>query len=567
MNEFALYHQLHTAKDLAAVYPQAEPLIRELEAAMEQLSTKQYRVAVIGEFKRGKSSLVNTLLGTRILPTDILPTTAVINRVIYDTRQNITIHYKDGSCQDTTIDQLEAYATKLDAEKEKRAETVREIVVHYPSVFCQNHIEIIDTPGLNDDDAMTQTTVGILDRIDTAIVVISAVMPLSVTEQQLICNLIRQSNIFHITFVITFIDRVSDEPEEQDRVIELLTRRIREDTYALFEKQCDGDEALLEKAASILKAPAVFAVSSKLAMDGFIRGKKSLLEESRFPKFKLELLALLTANQELDLKCRLKSILHRFREEFPCWASQTADALTKIRETAQAELDILTQCRSTRADALQQDFRQMEARLLGSGFSYESGDISHLLHTIAPEQHFIPHLSAIKKDAYREYSVRKALLQGLSQFHQQTHAVLLAWEKEIFAAMEEIEANISQRDKLCQIESTLQMNNRPAHLPPMVLKPQTLLAGIASLTGQVIAPVSYACRSALALAHRQYMEYILQWQDGLTQYEQDAMTRADAKAAEYEDRIRQDQEEKQHRQLAQTRITEFIGLLDTIRLD
>ena len=84
MDHFALYHNLCAIRELLAHYPAGQSLVEQIDLQLEQFSSRRYRVAVIGEFKRGKSSLVNTLLGTEILPTDILPTTAVVNRILYD---------------------------------------------------------------------------------------------------------------------------------------------------------------------------------------------------------------------------------------------------------------------------------------------------------------------------------------------------------------------------------------------------------------------------------------------------------------------------------------------------
>lgn len=203
MDNYEIYHSLCSLEDIVRQYPDSDEIVRELDLLANQLSTLNYRIAVIGEFKRGKSSLVNALLGTEILPTDILPTTAVINRIVYDNEQKIIIYFKDGRIENSKIENLINYATKLDSNKEKFAATIREIEVHYPFVFAQKNIELIDTPGLNDNEKMTATTIEVLDKIDTAIVVISATMPLSETEQSLISQLIEQKDIYHLTFVIT----------------------------------------------------------------------------------------------------------------------------------------------------------------------------------------------------------------------------------------------------------------------------------------------------------------------------------------------------------------------------
>lgn len=161
MDKYVLYHNIKSVQNIVAQYPAAEDIFQELTKLAEQLSSRTYRVAVIGEFKRGKSSLVNCILGTEILPTDILPTTAVVNRIVYGTEQKIEICYKDGTVKNTSVEELAEYATK---KNEMNAAQIREIIVHYPAVFGQNSIELLDTPGLNDDEFMDKTTLDVLDN-------------------------------------------------------------------------------------------------------------------------------------------------------------------------------------------------------------------------------------------------------------------------------------------------------------------------------------------------------------------------------------------------------------------
>ena len=93
MNEFFLHEQLCALENIAKQYPQGMDCSQRIRKTSDQIISQVYRVAVIGEFKRGKSSLINALLGADVLPTDILPMTAAINRVLYGEKKQITIRY------------------------------------------------------------------------------------------------------------------------------------------------------------------------------------------------------------------------------------------------------------------------------------------------------------------------------------------------------------------------------------------------------------------------------------------------------------------------------------------
>ena len=335
--EFRSHERLVLLRSIAEQYTEGKKYRPTMETVLEQITSRCYRVAVIGEFKRGKSSLLNALLGTEILPTDILPTTGTVSRIVYGATQEMTICYKDGTQQQRDLSELQHYGTKLDEDAEGRLQKIREILVQYPSVFCRDGIELIDTPGLNDDEHMTETTLGVLKDIDAAIVVISAKMPLSMTERDLIVRLLSCHEIHDIIFVVTFIDAVSNRRRDQDRMIEYIRQRITEETLELAQKKHGQDAAIMKKANRLLKEPKMFAVSSTQAMEGFLRDDMDLLEVSRFPTFKNELLALLTAQQSTMVGRKTEEIEAYVKANLPLWYRAELDMLEQQYAAYQEE--------------------------------------------------------------------------------------------------------------------------------------------------------------------------------------------------------------------------------------
>lgn len=410
MNEFLVHHNLCNLHSHINRFPDGKKVVEELQELIEQFSSRSYKVAVIGEFKRGKSSLINALLGTQILPTDILPTTAVINRIRYATEQKIMIYYKNGEIQESSIESLSQYATKLDKEKELFSETIREIVVQYPTVFGQKHIEVIDTPGLNDNEAMTEITLNVLGEIDTAIVVISATMPLSMTEQKLIAELIKQDNIYNLVFAVTFIDRVSDEVDEQDRVVSLIKNRLSVDTYELF-CQSHSEEALEKKAKRILENPNVFAVSSKQAMDGFVKGKHQLLEKSRFKDFKYNLFTLLTANQENDCVLKIQRICKKIETNVASWSENYQIAIkTELQNTTQ-RIQELEKLADSAQDFLNEKLLELEENIEQAKYNVLGEDEEADL-VLCLKEYFILKLSSLRRSSFNENTLLAAIQEA-----------------------------------------------------------------------------------------------------------------------------------------------------------
>lgn len=423
MEKYTVYHTLKMIQAIAQQYPGGAAYAKIYTELAEQLSSRTYRVAVIGEFKRGKSSLVNCILGTEVLPTDILPTTAVVNRIKYGTEQKIEIYYKDGTLETTTVAALADYATKRN---EDLAAKIREIVVYYPSVFCQNNVELVDTPGLNDDEFMDKTTLDVLDKIDTAIVTTHAGYPVSETEKKLICRLIEQDDIYHLTFAATFIDRVSDEPEEQDRVVDLIRKRLREDTYQMFCKEHGDRPELIKKAEKILCDPVVFAVSSKLAMKGFVSGKTQLLEESRFPHFKYELSALLTANQERDLLLKAVRMTGTIHEQFEEWHQDLLSRLETELESTKNGLKAAQAYCKTGCVGLPEKLIEVDRLLMEDGILQTSAG--------AKTASFLPVRRAEQMVLYRLLEITTKLTADESDALSETEAALLAAAADLDAA-------------------------------------------------------------------------------------------------------------------------------------
>lgn len=127
-------------------------LIQLIDKVISRMEKDSFSIAVVGEFKRGKSTFINALLGEEILPAEVLPTTATLNRVTSSSKPFVKIIFEDDEEREIDINRLVSFVTKLTPESEAVAATVKEAVIYYPVKYCRDHVEIIDTPGLSDDE-------------------------------------------------------------------------------------------------------------------------------------------------------------------------------------------------------------------------------------------------------------------------------------------------------------------------------------------------------------------------------------------------------------------------------
>lgn len=332
MDAFARLALLRNA--IANVAPGDEEL-----GVIDDLSTKlharQYVVAVVGEFNRGKSSLINALLGMNVLPADITPTTATINRVVYSDIPFSRLRMRDGREEEIPIAMLKGRVTKLSEESSSVAAQVDEAVIGYPTVFCRNNISILDTPGLNESDEMDALTFERAQQADALIYAIHALVPFSISEASAVCRLLEAPNIRHMIFTVGFIDQV--DPAQHERMLELIRKRIVKLTSEGIDADSSIDAAEAERRKAIVREAEVLGISAKMALDAFVNGSMEQLNASGVERYKTQLMTRLTAQQDEWFSYEIVPYLERFSAVFDGAAGRSLGALDgRIRDAEEA---------------------------------------------------------------------------------------------------------------------------------------------------------------------------------------------------------------------------------------
>jgi len=270
---------------------------RDIEGALAQIENQALSVVVVGEFKRGKSTFINALLGQDILPSDILPTTSTINRIVFGSTPSATVRFKDGRHQSIAIEHLANYVTKLTSDAEAISSKVQEALIHYPLHYCRNGVEIIDTPGLSDDDIMTEVTLSVLHRTEVVIMVTSAISPFAESEGAFLTERLLEQGIDHILFVVNGIDHFK-RSEDVDRVLQSITQRIKHHIKDWANRQFGERSQEYNAYMKRMGIPRIYGLSSRQALQAKLTGDTSLLERSRFREFETSLNLLLTEERQ-----------------------------------------------------------------------------------------------------------------------------------------------------------------------------------------------------------------------------------------------------------------------------
>jgi Dynamin family len=156
-----------------------------LAALRERLLAARLRVLVVGEAKRGKSTLVNALLGAAVLPAGVTPLTAVATTVSHgaDARTEVTFH--DGRAEVLPLDALADLVTERNNPGNSRS--VASVTVRLDAPVLARGVEIVDTPGAGSVYAHnTAAADSALPTMDAAVFVLTADPPVSATERELL---------------------------------------------------------------------------------------------------------------------------------------------------------------------------------------------------------------------------------------------------------------------------------------------------------------------------------------------------------------------------------------------
>lgn len=297
--EFRAYEYLVKLRQLfegEEEMPQIREQLEEIEKEQELLRTRRFRVAVVGEFKKGKSSFINALLGKEILPVDALPATATLNRITYGAVPEARLRYKDGKEEKIPVEELARYVTKLTKESRDAASKIAEAVVEYPSVFCQNHVDLIDTPGMNDDMSMNDVTLAQLKQIDLAIVTLTSGSPFSETESRFMVRLLESDEICRIVVVVTRMDEIRGEKKRQE-LLTYLASQIPEKTLAHLKERYEEGDPVFEKFCRLFQDLPIFGVCSLDALEARQYNDEELFLKSGFAELNDRLPQLILTSQ------------------------------------------------------------------------------------------------------------------------------------------------------------------------------------------------------------------------------------------------------------------------------
>lgn len=252
-----------------------------LLALRNRFEEGRFHLAILGQFKRGKSSLLNALLGHALLPTSVVPLTAIPTFVQYGPDLRIYVRYQNGKPADEfegkpveeAVKILESFVTEEGNPKNRLG--VTQVDILHPAPILQHGVVLIDTPGIGSTlTHNTEATLNFLPQCDAALFVVSADPPLTEVEAEFLKAV--KSKVARLFFIFNKIDYLRESE--------------REAALGFFKK------VLAEKMEAADDYP-IFSVSTRLGLDAKLLEDSQLWNESGLKEVENHLVCFLASEK------------------------------------------------------------------------------------------------------------------------------------------------------------------------------------------------------------------------------------------------------------------------------
>lgn len=271
-----------------------------LDKLSKKVNNDTFKIQVIGTFKNGKSTFINSLLGEAVLPAYALPCTAVINEVKYGENKEAILYFRNPLPENLPesispkafahmqkhnmkevpplrieYSELEDYVVIPMGEdpKEMLLESPYEKVeLFWPLEMLKEGVEIIDSPGLEEDDTRTRVTMDYLTKADAILFVLTADKLCSKAELDFIENNLHEFGFTDPFFIVNRFDLIPDNQRE-------------------------GIMRFAKMKLSEFSTNEIFYVSAQQALDGEVQGNPALYEKSQMGAFTKRLSEFLTKDK------------------------------------------------------------------------------------------------------------------------------------------------------------------------------------------------------------------------------------------------------------------------------
>jgi GTP-binding protein EngB required for normal cell division len=410
---------------------------RTLSDLHRRLSEGRFHLAVLGQFKRGKSTLLNALVGEAILPVGVVPLTAAPTFIQFGETPQIHIRYTDGRKGETfagaSTRERSAFLARFvtEAENPQNNAGVAGVEVGLPAPILSGGVVLIDTPGIGSTFRHnTAATLHFLQQCDAALFLISADPPITEVELTFLQQV--REKVPKLFFVMNKIDYLEDRE---------LKEALGFYRSVLAENFCERDD------------PAIFSISAREGIRAKEAGDSERWQAcgmARLESFLIDYLAREKQNALAEaVSRRAADVLDRVLME----AEIAVKALQLPRQELEEKIALFE---STLKQA------ESERRLIQDVLAGDKKRVSAFVEEQAAQLH------REAEQFLNDIMNRGASGQSFGKFSKA--AVQNAWAEAIPAFFEEQQENLNERVKACLLECLATHERRLARLEETLCK-------------------------------------------------------------------------------------------------
>ncbi len=172
-----------------------------------RLAQNELIISVIGQFKRGKTALVNAILGEEILPVGIVPLTSVVTKIRNGNTFKAVVHFLDGSSRQILQTELSGFISEQ--ENKNNHKNVDFVDLWYPCNLLGHGVTLVDTPGVGSVHRHnTKASYAFVQKSDAVLFVLSVDSPINELEEEFLLQAEQYASKFY--FVVNKVDTIDD---------------------------------------------------------------------------------------------------------------------------------------------------------------------------------------------------------------------------------------------------------------------------------------------------------------------------------------------------------------------
>lgn len=178
-------------------------------------------IVVLGQFKAGKSSFLNSLIGKEVLPVDVIPATAVVTRLAHGATDGAQLCLTSGEIRDCNLMDLPAFVTERG--NPANVKQVGAVEVRLQALAPFDGVRFVDTPGLGSVFAHnTQASMDWLPKVGGALVVIGVNQPFGEQDLKLLLEVSKHTP--EVVILLSKADLVT--PGQLESVLEFTQHHV-----------------------------------------------------------------------------------------------------------------------------------------------------------------------------------------------------------------------------------------------------------------------------------------------------------------------------------------------------